>query len=77
MRKRKQYYRIPSVPSVTIQFSHQGSEKIHETVNEEDEKEKIEENTAVISETPSPLPSHENEKKDEVCIYLQCYYLIA
>ncbi|VIO87624.1 Protein kinase domain containing protein [Brugia malayi] len=59
--------RVPAVPSLTVQSSSQGSEKkIHETVNEEDEKEKIEENIAVISKTPSPLPSHESEKKDEL-----------
>ncbi|CAG9533409.1 unnamed protein product [Cercopithifilaria johnstoni] len=58
--------RIPAVPSLSTQSGPQGSEKIHETVDEEDEKKKIEEDTAVISETPSPLPSHENEKKDEL-----------
>ncbi|EJD74728.1 WNK protein kinase [Loa loa] len=59
--------RIPAVSSLAIQLGPQGiDKKIHETVNEEDEKEKIEENTAVISETPSLLPSHENEKKDEL-----------
>uniref|UniRef100_A0A0R3S2E2 non-specific serine/threonine protein kinase n=1 Tax=Elaeophora elaphi TaxID=1147741 RepID=A0A0R3S2E2_9BILA len=56
---------LPAVPSLSPQSGPQGNENIHETVNEEDEKEKTEENTVVISETPSILPSNENEKKDE------------
>ncbi|MCP9265545.1 Serine/threonine-protein kinase WNK1 [Dirofilaria immitis] len=60
--------RIPAAPSPTIPSDDKRSEKkkIHETVNEEDEKGKIEESSAVILETPSPLPLHENEKKDEI-----------
>lgn len=76
-KKKLHFYRVSAVPSLATQSDVQGSEKeIHQKVNE-DEKEKIEGDSAVISKTPLPLQSHENEKKDEVCIFLHCCNLIA